>query len=93
MRLAIWLIHTKIKVVRIEQELRKVEELRNEFLHISHVVFGSREPSLSYTVKHSVSQIKMSSLKTQMKLTCNQQLQFFLKLDQLFTLGTLTIKF
>lgn len=64
-RLAVNLILTKIEVVGIEQELRKVEELRNEFLHISHVVFGSREPTLSYAVKHSVGQIKMSSLKTQ----------------------------
>lgn len=74
MRLVVKLILTKVKVVGIEQELRKVEKLRDKFLHISHVVFGSREPSLSYTVKHSVGQIKMSSLKTQMKLTCNQQL-------------------
>lgn len=65
MRLAVNLILTKIEVVGIEQELRKVEELRNEFLHISHVVFGSRVPSLSYAVKHSVGQIKMSPLKTQ----------------------------
>ncbi len=64
-RLAVNLILTKIEVVGIEQELRKVEELRNEFLHISHVVFGSREPTLSNAVKHSVGQIKMSSLKTQ----------------------------
>lgn len=74
MRLVVQLVLTQVEVVRVEQKLRKVEELRYEFLHISHVVFGSREPSLSYTVKHSVGQIKMSSLKTQIKLTCSQKL-------------------
>lgn len=74
MRLVVQLVLTQVEVVGVEQKLRKVEELRYEFLHISHVVFGSREPSLSYTVKHSVGQIKMSSLKTQIKLTCSQKL-------------------
>jgi len=74
MRLVVQLVLTQVEVVGVEQKLRKVEELRDEFLHISHVVFGSREPTLSYTVKHSVGQIKMPSLKTQMKLTCNQKL-------------------
>lgn len=75
MRLVVQLLLTQVEVVGVEQKLRKVEELRDEFLHISHVVFGSREPTLSYTVKHSVGQIKMSSLKTQMKLTCSSHAQ------------------
>ena len=54
---------TEVEVVRVEQELRQVEELWNEFLDISHVVFGSRHPGILDAMKHSISQIEVTALR------------------------------
>ena len=54
-----------VKVVAVGEELRKIEEFRNELANISHVVPTGRLPSLSNRVKHPVCQVKVSTLKVE----------------------------
>lgn len=56
---------TEIEVVVIAQKLWQVEEFWNEFLDICHVVFSGRQPGVFDTVKHAVSEVKVSSLANQ----------------------------
>jgi len=53
---------TKIKVVVIEQKLGQIEEFRNEFLNVSHVVFSGREPGVFDAVKHTIGKVKVTTL-------------------------------
>lgn len=53
---------TQVKVVGVEEELGQIKELRDQLLHVSHVVFGGGEPGFTHTVKHPVSQVEMPSL-------------------------------
>ena len=55
-------IFTKIKVIVVKQELRQVEEFWNEFFDVGHVVLSRGQPSIFDAVKHTVGQVKMSTL-------------------------------
>ena len=56
-------LHTKVKVVGVEEELRKVEELRDELLDVGHVVLGGGGPRVLHAVEHAVCKVKMAALK------------------------------
>lgn len=56
------LLLTQVKIVGVEQELGEVEELGDELLDISHVVFGGGVPRLAHAVEHAVSQVKVPAL-------------------------------
>lgn len=51
---------TQLDVVRVEQEVRQVEELWDQLSDIAHVVSRGRLPLLLYAVKHPLWDIKAS---------------------------------
>lgn len=53
---------TQVKVVGVEQELRQVEELGDELLHVGHVVFWGGKPGLAHAVEHPVGQVEVTPL-------------------------------
>lgn len=57
-----FLIHTQVKVVRVEQELWEIKELRNQLFDIGHVVFGCRKPGFTDAMEHPVCQVKVTAL-------------------------------
>ena len=53
---------TQVKVVMISQQLRQIEELWGEFLHIGDVALRGRQPCILDTVEHAVGKVKMTTL-------------------------------
>lgn len=51
---------TQLDVVGVEQEVRQVEELRDQLSDVPHVVSGGRLPLFFHTVKHPLWDIKPS---------------------------------
>lgn len=49
-------------MIAVDQELRKVKELWNELLNISHVGFTCRPPSIWNTVEQAVCEVKVTTL-------------------------------
>ena len=54
---------TQVIVIIILEELGQIEEFGHEFLDVSHVMFGGREPTLLDTVEHAVSDVEMATLE------------------------------
>lgn len=56
------LLSAQIKSIRVDEELRQVEELWNQLLDVGHVIFGRRQPTIFDAVEHTIGQIKVSTL-------------------------------
>ncbi len=56
------LFAANVEVVGVDQEVGKIEEFRNEFTYVGHVVLAGAEPGLGDAVEHTVCEVKVSSL-------------------------------
>lgn len=62
------LSHAKIVAIAVREEFGEVEELRNQFSNVAHIVFRSRLPGFLDRIEQSIRMIEIATLEQEIRL-------------------------